>query len=59
MENYSMCGKLVQVLKKGQARYLRKYPKTRMIWTIFESGSETLGHEKLEKVVEFEKLKRV
>ena len=51
MENYSMYGKLLQVLKKGQASYVRKYPKTRMILTIFESGSETLGHEKVEKVM--------
>jgi len=30
-----------------------------MILTTFESGSLTLGHGKLEKVVEFEKLIRV
>ena len=57
--------KLLQVLKKGQNKiyssYVRKYPKTEMILANFESGS--LGQEKLEKVIEkvmeFEKLKRV
>jgi len=44
---------------KIQASYVRKYLKTRMILTTFESGSLTLGHGKLEKVVEFEKLIRV
>ena len=31
--------KLLQLLKKGQASFVRNYPKTRMILTIFESGS--------------------
>ena len=60
-----MVHKLLQVLKQGQNKiyssYVRKYPKIRMILTNFESGS--LGQEKLgkvmEKVMEFEKLKRV
>ena len=30
MENYSMCGKLVQLLKKGQASYLRKIPENKV-----------------------------
>ena len=51
MENYSMCGKLLQVLKKGQASYVRKYSKTRTIWTFFRKWLQTLGHEKLEKVM--------
>jgi len=59
--------KLLQVSKQGQnkiqASYARKYPKTRMILTIFKSGSQTLGHGRLEKIMEkvmrFEKLKRI
>ena len=59
---------LLQVSKQGQnikiqVGYIRKYPKTRMILTIFESGSLTLGPRKLEKfmekIMEFEELKRV
>ena len=59
---------LLQVSKQGQnikiqVGYIRKYPKTRMILTIFESGSLTLGPGKLEKfmekIMEFEELKRV
>ena len=45
---------------------IRKYAKTRNVLKIFESGSYTLGHGKLEKVmeivmkvVEFGDLKRV
>ena len=48
--------KLLEMSKQGQnkirASYVRKYPKTRMILTIFESGSSTLDHRKLEKVME-------
>lgn len=45
--------KLLQVSKQGQNKIqVRKYPKTRMILTILESGSSTLGHGKLEKVME-------
>ena len=55
MENYSVCGTeiIVGVDQQGQnkiqASYVRRYPKTR---TIFKGGSETLGHGKLEKVME-------
>jgi len=46
-------GKLCQKILKKQGRFLK----------IFETGSQTLGHEKLEKAMEkameFEKLKRV
>ena len=53
--------KLLEMSKQGQnkiwASYVRKYPKTRMILTIFETGSSTLDHRKWQKVMEFEKLK--
>ena len=52
----SVVCKLLQVSKQGQnaikARYIRKYPKTRMILRIFEGDSQTLGPRKLEKVLE-------
>ena len=48
--------KLLQVSKQGQnkiqASYARKYPKARMILKIFENGSLTLGHGRLENVME-------
>ena len=48
--------KLLQLSKQGQnkiqAIYLRKYPKTRMILTIFKNCSQTLGPGKLKKVIE-------
>ena len=54
-----MVCKLLQVPKQGQSKiqasYVRKYLKTRMSLTVFES----FGHGKLEKVMEFEKLQRV
>ena len=52
-----MVCKLLQVPKQGQnkiqASYVRKYLKTRMSLTVFDSGSYTFGHRKLEKVMEF------
>ena len=61
MESYGKIAvyKLLYVSKQAQNKiqtsYGRKYLKTRLILTIFESGSQTLGHGKLAKVMEFEK----
>ena len=61
MENLESCEKLYYVWHVNYCRcgskdnikysYARKYSKTKMILTIFKSGSQTLGHGKLENVM--------